>query len=382
MRVSLRNTGKNILAILIGITLSFFLLEGLLRIFQPIEYRVKGNKIKLPRDKKYRFTNDKTDKLDRVIFSSRNHMGFRGEVPPPDFPKALTIVAIGGSTTECVLISDGKTWCDLLAARLKTRFNPVWLGNGGLDGMSTYGHIIFMEDYIIKLKPKVALFLVGANDIGLGNYRADDLNHFKKPIIGFLASGWEKFINGSEVMTYAINFYRYYKAKRMNLVHTIFNFAALPHVEISPEKAQVLLKEHREKYLKPYGERITRLIELCRQNSIEPVFITQPMVFGDLKDPLTGADLAGAMAWGANGKVSSQILELYNDTVRTAAAQHHVLVIDLAREMPKSTAYFYDTYHFTNAGCQQVAEIINQHLEPFLAEKYPQYLLSNHATNH
>ena len=376
--MSMQKISKNLLSILIGITLSFVLLEGLLRVFEPIEYRVKGNKIKLPRDKKYQFSNDKTDKLDRVIFSKRNHMGFRGEMPPPDFPKALTIVAIGGSTTECVLISEGKTWCDLLAAKLKTRFNPVWLGNGGLDGMSTYGHIIFMEDYIIKLKPKVALFLVGANDIGLGNYRADDLHHFKKPITGFLASGWEKFINGSDVMTYAINFYRYYKAKRMNLVHPILDFARLPHVEVPPEKARALIQEHRDKYLKPYVQRLTRLIELCRQNGIEPVFLTQPAVFGNLIDPETGADLAKAESWAVNGATLWQILELYNDAVRHTAAQQRVFVIDLARELPKTTAYFYDTYHFTNAGCQQVAAIIAQHLEPWSAEKYPQYVVQTH----
>lgn len=374
----MRSISKNVLAIFIGITLSFVLLEGLLRVFEPIEYRVKGNKIKLPRDKKYQFSNDKTDKLDRVIFSSRNHMGFRGEVPPPNFPEALTIVAIGGSTTECVLISEGKTWCDLLAAKLKTRFNPVWLGNGGLDGMSTYGHIIFVEDYIIKLKPKVALFLVGANEIGLGTYRADDLNHLKKPILGFLAAGWEKFINDSEVMDYAINFYRYYKAKRMGLVHPILNFAELPHVEIPPEKVQALLREHKEKYLRPYAQRLTKLIELCRQNGIEPVFLTQPAVFGNLIDPVTGADLAKAASWRVNGATLWQILELYDDVVRHTAAQQQVFVIDLARELPKTTAYFYDTYHFTNAGCQQVAAIIAQHLEPWLAEKYPQYAVQIH----
>ncbi len=73
-----------------------------------------------------------------------------------------------------------------------------------------------------------------------------------------------------------------------------------------------------------------------------------------------------------------KLLELYNGVMRETARQHHVLVIDLAREMPKSTEYYYDTYHYTNAGCQQVAAIIDKHLEPFLAERYPQYLVSNH----
>lgn len=373
----LKNLLKNSLMLIIGLTLSFALLEGLLRVFQPIEYRVKGNKIKLPRDKNYQFINDKTDKLDKIIYTTRNHAGFRGKAPPTDFADCLSIIAVGGSTTECVLIPDGKTWCDILAKKLQGHFKPVWLGNGGLDGTSIYGHLVFMEDYIIKMHPKVVLFLVGANEIGLGTYRADDLNHLKKPITGWLASSWEKLINASEVLGYAINFYRYSKAKRMGLVHPILDFPRLEQVDIPPEKEQALLEEHNDKYLQPYGARLTRLIELCREHSIEPVFITQPMVFGDLIDPFTGTDLAKA----ANGKVIWKILELYNGVVRNTAQQHQVYVIDLAKEMPKSTEYYYDTYHFTNAGCQQVAGIIDKHLAPFLAKKFPQYAVIKQAFN-
>jgi lysophospholipase L1-like esterase len=372
--MSLRNTGRNLLAILIGILVSLVLMEGLLRIFQPIEYRVKANKIKLPRDKKHQFINGKTDKLDKIIHTSRNHTGFRGEPPPPNFAESLTIIAIGGSTTECILISDGKTWCDLLASKLMGRFKPVWLGNGGLDGMSTYGHITFVEDYIIRLKPKVALFLAGANDIGLDTHGTDDLKHLKKSITGVLASGWEGLLNHSEALDYATNFYRYYKAKRMGLVHRIFDFPQLKQGEIPPERMQAILKEHQEKFLKPYAQRLTKLIELCRDNHIEPVFITQPVVFGNLIDPLTGADLAKAESHGYNGKVLWEVLELYNGVVRDIGRQQQVYVIDLAREMPKSTEYFYDTYHFSNAGCQRVAEIIYGDLAPFLEEHFPQFM--------
>lgn len=381
MRLSFEQTGKKLLAVFIGILLSFFLLEGLLRIFQPIEYRVKGNKIKLPRDKKYQIFNAKTDKLDKIISTSRNHLGLRGEGPPKNFADYLTIIALGGSTTECGLISDGKTWCDILADKLKKKFMPAWLNNAGLDGTTTFGHIIFMEDYLLKIKPKVVLFLVGANDIGLqapGDY---DRKNLKNPATGWLTSLWEGLFNHSEVLGYAVNFQRYSKARMMGLDHPIFDFPRMEQVDISPDQEQALLQEHQDKYLQPYARRLTRLIELSRQNSMEPVFITQPMVFGDLTDPLTGADLAKPVSWLANGKVMNELLELYNGTLRNTARQQQAYVVDLAGEMPKSTEYYYDTYHFTNAGCRKVAEIIDAHLEPFLAEKFPQYSVSHHASN-
>lgn len=375
--MSLRNTGKNILAIFLGITISVVLLEGLLRIFQPIEYRVKGNKIELPRDKKYQIFNDNTDKLDSVISISWNHLGFRGESPPKNFDGCLTIIAIGGSTTECTLVSDGKTWCDILASKLKERFRPVWLNNGGLNGLSTFGHFILMENIIVKIKPKVVLFLVGANEIGLTVPCGYDQNYLKKiSDRGWLACFWDGLINHSQLLSYAVNFHRYSKAYCMGLTHPILDFPHLKRVEITSAREQAALREQ-EQYLQPYAERLIRLIELCRGNGIEPIFITQPAVFGDLIDPTTGADLAKGESWARNGKLLWEILELYNDAVRTTAAQHHVYVIDLAKEMPKNTKYYYDTYHFTNAGCQRVAEIIDQHLVPFLMKKFPQFAVSN-----
>ncbi len=364
--------GKNFLAIFLGVTLSFVLLEGLLLAFQPIEYRVKGNKIKLPRDKKYQFANDKTDKLDPVIATSRNHLGFRGAMPPKDFGGYVTIVAVGGSTTACEMISDGKTWCDLLAARLAGRGGRVWLNNAGLEGNSTYGHLVLLEDYLIKMRPKVVLFLVGANDIGLGADSDWDREFLQKPRAGFLAAFMEKLINGSEVLGYAINFYRYARAKRAGLTHQIFDFANLPAVDLPPAQVEALLNAHREQYLRPYRQRLAKLVQLCREHGMEPVLITQPAVFGEAVDPVTGADLGRAGTYALNGKTLWRVVELYNDVTRETAAREKVELIDLAREMPKSSAYFYDTYHFTNPGCVRVAEILAGQLEPFLEQKFPQ----------
>lgn len=250
----------------------------------------------------------------------------------------------------------------------------MWLNNGGLEGHSTFGHSIFMEDYILKIKPKVILFLTGANDIGLEAPWAWDQNYRKKnPVGGLVASLWGELINHSLVLSYAVNFRRYSKAYRMGLTNPIFNFAELKQLDISLEKAKALLQKHREKYLTLYGERLTKLIKISRAHNIEPVFITQPMVFGDLIDPLTGVNLAKATCWSADGKTMWQLLDLYNDVMRNTCRQHHVQVIDLARKMPKSTEFYYDTYHYTNAGCQQVAEIVYQDLSPFLEKQFPQY---------
>ena len=42
--------------------------------------------------------------------------------------------------------------------------------------------------------------------------------------------------------------------------------------------------------------------------------------------------------------------------------------------LPKSSKYYYDLLHYDNAGAAKVGSIVYRHLEPYLAQKFPQYL--------
>jgi lysophospholipase L1-like esterase len=359
--------------------LAFGVLEILLRVFQPVEYRVRGNQITLPRNKKYTFYNDKIDNLDKVIYISRNLLGFRGENPPKKFSQTLTLVTIGGSTAESIHISDGKTWPDLLGVRLAREFNPVWINNAGLDGHSTLGHLVLMEDYLVQLKPKVVLFLVGANDRALTDYSTLDRKSFKKPVDSIWKIIVDTSARYSEVVNYIVNLNRYVKAHKGGLVHIKINFANLNTLEVNEETMKGILEGHKKDHLEPYAQRLEKLIAVARSHGIEPVFITQPMIYGNVIDPVTGADLSRVDIGGINGFTTWEILRLYNEKLKQIAAKNNALLIDLANEMPKSSLYFYDTFHFTNEGSELVAEIVFNHLAPFLAEKFPQYIVNERS---
>ena len=42
----------------------------------------------------------------------------------------------------------------------------VWVNNAGLTGHSTIGHITLLKEHVVKIHPKVIVFLIGINDIG------------------------------------------------------------------------------------------------------------------------------------------------------------------------------------------------------------------------
>src|SRR5664280_2378157 len=130
MRARLGNVGKNLLVILVSLILVLGLCELILRVYNPLGFRIKGNKIILPINKKEIIHHEHgLGKLDKVVIHQRNSLGFRGPEPSADFPRDLTIVTVGGSTTECFDLAENKTWPHDLGVDLQRHFNHLWLNN-------------------------------------------------------------------------------------------------------------------------------------------------------------------------------------------------------------------------------------------------------------
>ncbi len=340
----------------------------------PFGFTMRGNKILLPVNRTQIIHNKKEGKLDELVVNKKNSIGFRGEEPPADFNAWLTIVTVGGSTTECLALNEEKNWPYLLQKKLKNHFAKLWLNNAGLGGHSTFGHVILMKDFLINIKPKVVFFLVGLNDVERGDIGNSDRN-----LWGF---GFKKFeralmvgANHSEVVSSLLNLYRFYFPAYIKLSDiNELDIRTLVHREISVAEEEAIIEKDRQNYLQAYRLRLERLINLARQNQIDPVLMTQPALYGNVVDDITGVHLDNIDVHGAtNGKTAWRKLELYNEVTRQMGKDKDVLVIDLAMELPKSSLYYYDLVHYSNEGCERVAEIIFSHFLPYMAKKYPNH---------
>jgi lysophospholipase L1-like esterase len=378
MQTRLNNVAKNFLVLLVSLVLVLGICELILRVYNPLGFRIKGDKIILPINKKEIIHHEHgLGKLDKVVVHQRNSLGFRGPEPPADFPRGLTIVTVGGSTTECFDLAEDKTWPHDLGVNLQRRFKDLWLNNAGLSGNSTFGHYILMQDYLVKLKPKVVIFLVGINDLGIRGER-----DFDQRIHGVNFRSLERFLASaavhSELATAALNLYRYYFPKSVMINNQNdpqeIDLKKLRHFQVSGEARAAMLKDHRDHYVRPYQVRLERLLAICREHKITPVLLTQPVLYGEGVDAATGVDLGHRfVAQDMDGVTAWQVLELYNGVTREVGREQGVLVIDLAREMPKNSDYYYDLMHFTNAGAARVADLIDAQLTPYLARRFPAY---------
>ncbi|HKH48416.1 MAG TPA: SGNH/GDSL hydrolase family protein [Thermoanaerobaculia bacterium] len=361
-----------LLLVLISTGLALGGAELVLRARNPLGFRMRGNTLVLPANKVYDIQADprsRSDQLEAHVVHTKNSLGFRGPEPPGDFADWLTLVAVGGSTTECFYLSDGRTWPERLAARLQPELRQVWVDNAGLDGHSTFGHLLLTQQKLVPLHPKVVLYLVGLNDMFTDAPREFDRME---------QNPWAVIANHSELAATLLNLYRWNRTRNVEDLGAMPKPVALrdrPRHPVPPAVAERLWREQ-DPRLDAFHDRLERLVALNRENGIEPVLITQPTLLGGV-DPRTGVDtrpmevelwekLDGALAW--------RLLERYNDVTRQVGRERGVLTVDLARSLPKDSTFFYDFFHMTNEGADQVGAILHGALAPWLAARYPGYV--------
>lgn len=365
-------------ALISGVVLSLCLGEILLRIYNPFPAVVKSNRIVLRTHARTIYEQTTTRKLQHKIQVTSNELGFRGDPLPEDPESFVKMITVGGSTTHCLFNSDGLTWPCRLENKLKSDFQNIWINNAGLSGHSTYGHTLLIQDIIVKLKPEVVIFLVGRNDMARESpdefSLVDDRGNNR-----FIVKAKEVLFQ-SELLGVLINLTRVVRARKADLGHHIeFKLEEQGVAASDPEKEANELMRH-ETYLKGYRHRLSQIIRICRENGIQPVFLTQPALFGDQQDPTTGLNLVTIKAGKFNGSFSWKLLEKYNDVTRQVCRENGVFLIETARLMPKDSQYYFDLMHYSDAGCEKFAEIIHPAIKEYLSRSL--VLRSPHAPVH
>jgi lysophospholipase L1-like esterase len=359
---------RGAIALIGGIALAAIAAEIALRVLAPIQLRLRGTEIVLPVDTVTKGHNLNPTRLESEITVRRNSLGFRGPDPPADFARHLTLVAVGGSTTEDLFLTDGRTWTDLLAARLAGELRDTWLDNAGLDGHSTFGHLHLLDQMLLELGPDYVLFLIGVNDVD-----RDDANDFDLRVMHSQLGTWQRIVRASDLLSTLAVLRRTERARDLGVGH--IPELELAHCELAHEDSQALeelFRRQSEVCLPRYRERVVKLIEIARGGGIEPILVTQPALYGSAVDPATGIDIGPLACEGWSAATRWKQLELVNDVTRSVGAERGVLVIELAHAMPKDSRLFYDWMHFSNRGADVVAGIVAEALIPYLRARHPE----------
>jgi len=359
---------------------SLLLVEAGLQIMMPSEYYI------WPPHMKAVFKPDPSI-MPGISGDSRfeiNSDGIRGD----ELTSAHTyrILALGGSTTECLYLDQSEAWPSLLQAMLNERATAhnVWVGNGGMSGTTTRHHLTALR-YIPfdAMKIDAIVLLVGANDFlkrlsqdalydPMWNQRPDaedillretflegrhlrsDLPFFRLTAIWqLLKKARNMLINETLGKDEAGEMYLKWEAHRRNAVDIRYE---LPDLTTA---------------LAEYESNVVNIIETAQRKSLRVIFMTQPTIWRpDMPRELVMLLWTGGIGNYQNepGKpyYSIEALEkgmhLFNHTLLKICRERAVECLDLASILEKTNNVFYDDLHFNESGSLQISRILAQYL--------------------
>jgi len=364
----------NFCAVFLGIMAGIVLLEICLRIYNPVNQTVKGDRIVLRVNYDEVLDNEDIPGLAHQSRKHINSIGFRGPDPPEDLSKRLSVITIGGSTTRSAAHSDDRTWTSFVGAALANCFKSVWINNAGFDGHSSFAHIQLIQGYVRKLHPKMVLLLIGANDIYADGYEPSEMQAYEQEQVTgpvTFRTGVKGLLKGlanrSEVIALGLTFYRSYRAWKEGLAIPYVEWRTLAEADPMPVNGEALLAAAEQRQ-RAYASRLRKIIDLLKEGNTTPVLLTQPSPFGPYIDGTTGKDMLRV----ENGLFKYRMIEIFNDTMRQVSKAENVHLIDLSGRL-NDTKYFFDYWHFTNEGEERLAHLVASDLLSFVAIKFSSY---------
>ena len=322
-----------------------------------------------------------------VTFPSQltiNAAGMRGDLPGDS--TAYRILAVGGSTTICVYLDDAWAWPHLLQERLNDAIDAqvVWVGNVGRPGHQTNHHVVQVDE-LLPQHPEIdaVVLLIGINDLltylSRVTYpqRALSPSPHQKLLTSFsFFPGWDE-----DTPWYERNFVG--RFRRLMTWRPMPGTATLRPMDEKGEFLQAL-RGYRQKAarmrsglpgletgLGEYVERVNQIIDIAHREDIRVLLLTQPTLWsGSLSRSERellwgGGPPVHALRDGANyysAEALAEGMERYNDALLRVCRTRKVECLDLARQMPRTTAFFYDDAHFTEKGSARLAGLISDYL--------------------
>ena len=276
----------------------------------------------------------------REFVYRRDAVGFRGSGVDP---ARVSIVTLGGSTTNQLYLPDEATWQAVLERSLRQTGHDAVVANAGLDGQSTIGMIADLDLWISNipgLKPRLVIAYVGINDAYVRDTWRDSL-HFaqlRKELEqrSALVRLWTT-VDGS------------IRAHRAELHHHAVDFGQARWTDRSAERGG--RADQVETDLAAYKARLVRIAELIERLGALPVFVTQTR--SDFK--LENGRLFGiAKREGPNGVDQGRALVRLNAATLETCRGRRVICLDLATELHFADGDFYDYEHNTPQGAEKI----------------------------
>lgn len=313
-----------------------------------------------------------------------NSLGLRGDEPSSD--DDYRILAVGGSTTECMYLDQEEAWPQVLQARLRAASGlRVWVANAGRSGHTTREHVLQVER-LLQREPRFDALLVmaGVNDLckRLSQDQGYDPQFLSRPGAReqLLTAAFDVLPDGpgSPLPRYKQTaLWRLASRLRARLVPD-------PRVQRTTGEVYTAWRAKRagasalrdelpdlSAGLEEFRSNLTTCVRTAKAAGVRVVLLDQPALWRDDLPP----ELLGLLWLGGVGDYTSlpsteyytaaalaRGMARYNEVVHQVARDEGVESIALAERLARDGSVFYDDVHYTEEGARQVAAAVAEHL--------------------
>lgn len=298
------------------------------------------------------------------------------------------ILALGGSTTECLYLDQSETWPQLLQDTLNASAGTphTWVGNAGMSGRNSRHHVIALRYLPLdEMKVDTVVLLAGVNDLSLRLSQGDayDATAMFKPSVRsklveetFTGMGY-----GNPHDPWIKRSYLWQALRKLKV--TLNGQAQARPAQDRMGDIYVEWRKHRRDAtdirktlpdltaaLEEYKNNLKKAAAISRERSVRLVLVTQPSMW----KPGLPREFDALLWLGGVGDFQvrpgqpyysveslAQGMKQYNDAMLGVCKSEALECIDLAN-MDKDTTVFYDDVHFNEGGARQVARIIANHM--------------------
>lgn len=279
-----------------------------------------------------------------------------------------TIVFLGGSTTECIYVTEDVRF-PYLAGRLiehKT-LKKINSCNGGVSGNHSLHSIDILLNKVLALQPQAVVMMHNVNDLVTLLYMDTYWNdNFSRSLIcsGLPADESRPF--GQKLRCMGYDFCDAVFPAITKEVQTISIKSAGGWDEWSQVRGKKIVYDE-GRLAEQFQANLRTFIAVCRIHRVTPVLMTMASRFTDHPDPLVLQDLSKLFGTSVTYAQFKSGFDRFNQVIRETGQAENVQVIDLAAQIPQDRKYLYDPLHLNDEGSKLAAGIVAEGLKSLVA---------------
>lgn len=278
------------------------------------------------------------------------------------------IVFIGGSTTECMYVSENNRFPYLTGQLIEEKTNKrINSYNMGGSGNNTIHSLDILINKIMPMKPNIVVIMHTANDYAILAY-----DHTYWPI-GTTRSELitiNDYFPKMPKETFIWHFKGLFKTTYPNIYQRIFLLKERifnPQIVSEPSDEWAghrhMIKNRDFDYMqKEFRWALQMLVIACKTHDIVPVLMTQANRYKENPDDFVFKSMSLMLNAGITYETFKKEYDTFNDIVRDVSKTNDIPIIDLAILVPQEKEYMYDALHFNDNGSKFVANIISDKL--------------------